>query len=127
MTFITALLSQWRMGLLGLIAAGLLIAGWVVNGWRLQAAEARGLHAQLQSEMAARVKSDADRLTLGLQLSDAEAKIITNVKTITQRVKVYVPQDRVCDIGLVPYRLLDAARRNLPAASDPPAPTAPSP
>lgn len=91
----------------------------MANGWRLEAANARGLRAALQSEMAARIEADAARVALGMQLSEAEAAIITGTKVVRERVKIYVPSDRNCDIPDTFRGMLDRARSGLPPASDP--------
>jgi hypothetical protein len=127
MSILANLAANWRWGLYGLIAVGLLAVGWTVNSWRIDAARLKDAQAALRSEMAARVKADADRLDLGMKLSEAEADILTATKIITKKVKIYVPDNRACDLGLPAIRLLNRARAGLPPAPDDPAPAAPEP
>jgi hypothetical protein len=122
---LAAILSQGRFAIYGLLAAGLVIGGWTANGWRLEAANARGLRAALQSEMAARVEADAARVALGMQLSEAEAAIITGTKVVREKVKTHVPASADCNIPDGFRLLLERARSGLPPAADP-TPTAPA-
>lgn len=125
---LAAILSQGRFALYGLLAAGLLIGGWMANGWRLEAAQARGLRAALQSEMAARVEADAARVAMGMQLSEAEAAIITGTKVVREGVKTHVPASADCNIPDTFRGMLERARTGqMPPAADDPfvAPTEP--
>ena len=119
MTILASILSQWRFGLYGLIAAALLIAGWTVNGWRndaLKLNDAKAAVREAQSRMAAAqraaIQADEDRVSMGMKLSEAEATILTTnnqAKTIVRR--VYIQSDPRCDLEPSIIRVLAATRR----------------
>lgn len=127
MGILTSILSQWRFGLYGLLAAGLLIAGWTANGWRMDAAKLvdakvalRTAQERMAAAQRAAIKADEDRATMGVKLTEAEEVIRSNstqAKVIIRRV---VQSDPRCNIDAAVVRVLAAARRGetLPATAD---------
>lgn len=116
--------AKWIGG--GLIVAALLIGGWWLKGRVARAAQADELEMALALETKAREKADADRVTMGLQLSDAEAALLMKTKVITKEVVRHVKDNRDCDLGPDIVRMLSDARGTaVPAAADPAAHPAP--
>ena len=87
-----------KWGGAGLLVASLIIMGWMANGWRIKSATADVLKLELRDELQRRVKADADRLTLQVKLSEAEARIGTGVRIVTKTIKQYVQQNSGCDL-----------------------------
>ena len=83
----------------GLFVASLIILGWQANGWRIRAAEASLARAELRHEQERRVRADADRLSLQVKLSEAEAKIGTGVKVVTRTIREYLHDKPDCRIS----------------------------
>lgn len=111
-------LGQLKYGLYGLLAAGLLIAGWTVAGWRHDASKLQDAKEALrtaQERMAAAqrmaIKADEERVTIGLQLTDAELALreaTLHAKTVIRT--VYVKSDPRCDLEPSVIRVLNGAR-----------------
>ena len=118
------MLNYLKLGGAALIVAALLYGGWVANGWRIRAAEAAVLKVELRNELQRRVRADADRLSLQVKLSEAEARIGTRVRIVTKTVRQYVKDVPDCRIhspvsdGL---RALRAGETILPPAATQPA------
>lgn len=130
MSILYAILSQWRMGLLGLAATGLLIGGWTINGWRNDASKLKDAQAALQSTQArmvaaqrASAKADDERATMGMKLSEIEAELLTSSNKAKQIVRVYVSKDPRCDLERSIVRVLRDARSDTPPVSPTPVPT----
>lgn len=109
MTILTALASNWKWGLYGLIAAALLIGGWQANGWRLKAREADRLAVALSNQIKRERASDQARILLSAQLADMEAQTRVEVSEIIKRVPVYVDRGN-CALSIVGVRALNQAR-----------------
>ena len=82
----------------GLFVASLIILGWQANGWRIRAAEAAVLKVELRNELQRRVRADADRLSLQVKLSEAEAKVGTGVKLVTKTIREFIHDTAPCRI-----------------------------
>jgi len=76
----------------------LAVGGWRANGWRLEAKAAEVLRLELRAELERRVRADADRLSLQVKLSEAEARIGTGVRIVTKTVRQYVKDVPDCRI-----------------------------
>lgn len=85
-----------KYALAGLFVASLIILGWTANGWRLKAAQADVARIELRNEIERRVKADADRLSLQVKLSEAEARIGTGVRIVTKTIRQYVHDEIDC-------------------------------
>ena len=92
------MLNYLKLGGAALIVAALLYGGWAAQGWRIRAAEAAVLKVELRNELQRRVRADADRLSLQVKLSEAEAKIGTGVKVITKSIREYIHDKPDCRI-----------------------------
>jgi hypothetical protein len=100
----------------------LFVGGWKANGWRLEAQAAEVLRLELRNELQRRVKADADRLSLQVKLSEAEARIGTGVRIVTKTIKQYVKDAPDCRIAApVSNGLRDLRAGILPAAAPEPA------
>jgi len=105
-----------------LIVAALVYGGWAANGWRIKAAQAEVLKVELRNELQRRVKADADRLSLQVKLSEAEARIGTGVRIVTKTVREYVQDKPDCRIAApVSNSLRDLRAGNMPTAAPEPA------
>jgi hypothetical protein len=93
------MLNYLKLGGAALIVAALLYGGWAANGWRIRAAEAAVLKHELRAELQRRVRADADRLSLQVKLSEAEARIGTGVRIVTKTVREYVQDKPDCRIA----------------------------
>ena len=93
------MLNYLKLGGAALIVAVLLYGGWAANGWRIRAAEAAVLKVELRNELQRRVRADADRLSLQVKLSEAEAKIGTGVKLVTRTIREYIHDKPDCRIS----------------------------
>jgi hypothetical protein len=92
------MLNYLKLGGAALIVAALLYGGWAANGWRIRAAEAAVLKHELRAELQRRVRADADRLSLQVKLSEAEAKVGTGVKLVTRTIREYIHDTPDCRI-----------------------------
>ena len=116
------MLSYLKLGGAALIVAALLYGGWAANGWRIKAAQADVLKVELRNELQRRVKADADRLSLQVKLSEAEARIGTGVRIVTKTVREYVQDKPDCRIAApVSDGLRDLRAGNLPSPATQPA------
>jgi len=96
--------------------------GWKANGWRLEAHAAEVLRLELRAELERRVRADADRLSLQVKLSEAEARIGTGVRTVTKTIREYVKDTSSCRISApVSNGLRDLRAGNMPATATQPA------
>jgi len=112
------MLSYLKLGGAALIVAALLYGGWAANGWRIKAAQADVLKVELRNELQRRVKADADRLSLQVKLSEAEARIGTGVRIVTKTVREYVQDKPDCRIAApVSSGLRDLRAGVMPTAS----------
>lgn len=93
------MLSYLKIAGAGLFVASLIILGWTANGWRIKAAQAEVLKVELRNELQRRVRADADRLSLQVKLSEAEARIGTGVRIVTKTVREYVQDKPDCRIS----------------------------
>jgi len=112
------------LGYLKMIGAGLSVlaliwVGWQANGWRIKSAQADVLKVELRNELQRRVKADADRLALQVQLSAKEAKIGAGVKVVTKTIREYIHDTVPCRISAP----VSNGLRDLRAGILPPAPT----
>ncbi len=124
------MLSYLKIAGVGLFVASLLILGWQANGWRIKAAQAEVARLELRNEIERRVKADADRLALQVQLSAKEAKIGAGVKVVTKTIREYIHDTVPCRISAPVSNSLRALRAGEtilpPAPSQPPAAGVPS-
>ena len=116
------MLNYLKLGGAALIVAALLYGGWAANGWRIRAAEAAVLKHELRAELQRRVRADADRLSLQVKLSEAEARIGTGVRIVTKTVRQYVKDVPDCRIS----RPVSDGLRSLRAGVMPTAPAQPA-
>ena len=100
----------------------LVVGGWKANGWRLEAQAAEVLRLELRNELQRRVRADADRLSLQVKLSEAEARIGTGVRIVTKTVREYVQDKPDCRIAAP----VSNGLRDLRAGIMPTAPTQPA-
>jgi len=115
------MLNYLKLGGAALIVAALLYGGWAANGWRIRAAEAAVLKHELRAELQRRVRADADRLSLQVKLSEAEARIGTGVRIVTKTVRQYVKDVPDCRIAApVSNSLRDLRAGVMPAAATQP-------
>ena len=122
------MLSYLKLGGAALIVAALLYGGWAANGWRIKAAQADVLKVELRNELQRRVKADADRLSLQVKLSEAEARIGTGVRIVTKTVREYVQDKPDCRIAApVSNGLRDLRAGNMPSPATQPASARASP
>jgi hypothetical protein len=101
----------------------LIVGGWKAATWRLEAQAAEALRLELRAELERRVKADADRLSLQVKLSEAEARIGTGVRIVTKTIREYVKDTPDCRITspAVINGLRDLRAGNVPAAATQPA------
>lgn len=78
--------------------AALIWAGWIANGWRNEAARAKALAVQLQTETQKRIQGDVDRLRLQRELDARKEKVVERVKTITRTIVQHVPENPDCNL-----------------------------
>ena len=105
------------------MASALIAGGWYINGWRIRAAEAEVLKLELRNELQRRVRADADRLSLQIKLSAAEARIGTGVKIVTKSIREFIHDQPDCRITspVVINGLRDLRAGIVPAAPSQPA------
>jgi hypothetical protein len=116
------MLNYLKLGGAALIVAALLYGGWAAKGWRIRAAEAAVLKHELRAELQRRVKADADRLSLQVKLSEAEAKVGTGVKLVTRTIREYIHDSPDCRIAAPTSNgLRDLRAGVMPAAATQPA------
>jgi len=100
----------------------LVMGGWKANGWRLEAHAAEVLRLELRAELERRVRADADRLSLQVKLSEAEAKIGTGVKIVTKSIREFIHDSAPCRISApVSDQLRQLRAGVMPAATPEPA------
>lgn len=116
------MLSYLKLGGAALVVAALLYGGWTANGWRIKAAQSDALKIELRNELQRRVRADADRLSLQVKLSEAEARIGTGVRIVTKTVREYVQDKPDCRISAP----VSNGLRDLRAGNMPPAPAQPA-
>ena len=100
----------------------LIVGGWKAATWRLEAQAAEVLRLELRAELERRVKADADRLSLQVKLSEAEAKIGTGVKVVTKTIREFIHDAPSCRIS----RPVSDGLRDLRAGVMPTAPAQPA-
>ena len=76
----------------------LFVGGWKANGWRIEAGQLQAAKHEIRAELERRVKADADRLSLQVKLSEAEAKIGTGVKIVTKSIREFIHDTPDCRI-----------------------------
>lgn len=111
MSFILALAGQWKMGLMGLCAAGLLIGGWQASQWRTRAHEADRLEMALDFQRQATDLANAARAKMANEIAETETQIVETTREVIKKVKVYVPLNPDCDLSPNAIELLNRARR----------------
>lgn len=115
------MLSYIKVGGALLLVAALFLGGWKANGWRIKSAQADVLQLELRNELQRRVKADADRLSLQVKLSEAEAKIGTGVKIVTRSIREFIHDTAPCRISApVSDQLRDLRAGIVPAAPSEP-------
>jgi hypothetical protein len=82
----------------GLFVASLIILGWKAHDWRTKANLLEVARLELRNEIERRVRADADRLSLQVKLSEAEAKVGTGVKLVTRTIREYIHDTPDCRI-----------------------------
>ena len=116
------MVNYLKLGGAALVVAALLYGGWAAQGWRIRAAEAAVLKVELRNELQRRVRADADRLSLQVKLSEAEARIGTGVRIVTKTVRQYVKDVPDCRIARpVSDGLRELRAGIMPAAASQPA------
>jgi len=106
----------------GLFVASLIILGWKAHEWRTKANLLEVARLELRNEIERRVKADADRLSLQVKLSEAEARIGTGVRIVTKTVREYVQDKPDCRIAApVSNGLRDLRAGNMPSPPTQPA------
>lgn len=102
----------------------LIWGGWKANGWRIDAGQLQAAKHEIRAELERRVKADADRLSLQIKLSEAEAKIGTGVKIVTKSIREFIHDTPDCRI--TNPAVIDGLR-SLRAGESPVSPAAPKP
>jgi len=111
-----------KAAIIVVLTISLFVGGWKANGWRLEAQAAEVLRLELRNELQRRVRADADRLSLQVKLSEAEARIGTGVRIVTKTVRQYVKDVPDCRIAApVSNGLRDLRAGVMPAAPAQPA------
>jgi hypothetical protein len=106
----------------GLFVASLIILGWEAHDWRTKANLLEVAKLELRNEVERRVKADADRLSLQVKLSEAEARIGTGVRIVTKTIREYVQDKPDCRIAApVSNSLRDLRAGVMPTAAPEPA------
>jgi hypothetical protein len=104
------------------LSIALIVGGWKAATWRLEAKAAEVLRLELRAELERRVRADADRLSLQVKLSEAEARIGTGVRIVTKTVRQYVKDVPDCRIAAPTSNgLRDLRAGIMPAAATQPA------
>jgi hypothetical protein len=88
-----------KAAIIACLSIALIVGGWKAATWRLEAQAAEVLRLELRAELERRVKADADRLSLQVKLSEAEARIGTGVRIVTKTVREYVQDKPDCRIA----------------------------
>lgn len=116
------MLTYIKIVVAGLFVASLIILGWKIAGWRHDASLLEGARLELRNELQRRVRADADRLSLEVKLSKAEAKIGTGVKIVTKSIREYIHDTAPCRVyAPVSNSLRDLRAGIVPAAAPEPA------
>ena len=111
-----------KAAIIAVLSITLIVGGWKAATWRLEAQAAEVLRLELRAELERRVSADADRLSLQVKLSEAEARIGTGVRIVTKTVRQYVKDVPDCRIAApVSNGLRDLRAGNMPAAATQPA------
>jgi len=111
-----------KTAIIAVLSISLIVGGWKAATWRLEAQAAEVLRLELRAELERRVRADADRLSLQVKLSEAEARIGTGVRIVTKTVREYVQDKPDCRIaGPVADGLRDLRAGVMPAAAAQPA------
>lgn len=106
----------------GLFVASLIIFGFKVAEWRADAALLEVAKLELRNEVERRVKADADRLALQVELSVKEAEIGLGVKIVTKTIREYIHDTAPCRISApVSNSLRDLRAGVMPTAAPEPA------
>jgi hypothetical protein len=87
-----------KAAIIAVLSIALIVGGWKAATWRLEAQAAEVLRLELRAELERRVKADADRLSLQVKLSEAEAKIGTGVKIVTKSIREFIHDTAPCRI-----------------------------
>ncbi len=112
-----------KAAIIACLSIALIVGGWKAATWRLEAQAAEVLRHELRAEIQRRVRADADRLSLQVKLSEAEARVGTGVRIVTKTIKQYVKDTPDCRITspAVINGLRDLRAGNVPAAPAQPA------
>jgi len=111
-----------KAAIIAVLSILLIVGGWKAATWRLEAQAAEVLRLELRAELERRVRADADRLSLQVKLSEAEARIGTGVRIVTKTIREYVQDKPDCRIAApVSNGLRDLRAGNVPAAAAQPA------
>jgi hypothetical protein len=106
-----------KAAIIAVLSISLILGGWKAATWRLEAQAAEVLRLELRAELERRVKADADRLSLQVKLSEAEARIGTGVRIVTKTIREYVQDKPDCRIAApVSNGLRDLRAGNMPTA-----------
>lgn len=110
-----ALLKEWRLVLIVVIAVGAAWASWQVKGAFARAAEADRLESlnkiyklQASWQQARLTQAESDRNKLAGELEAARVADKAAGETVVKVVKQYVRDDRACDIPVEVLRALNA-------------------
>jgi hypothetical protein len=111
-----------KAAIIACLSIALIVGGWKAATWRLEAKAAEVLRLELRNELERRIRADADRLSLQVKLSEAEARVGTGVRIVTKTVREYVQDKPDCRIaGPVADGLRDLRAGIMPSPATQPA------
>lgn len=113
MTFLLGLLAQWRYALAGLLVAGAIMLGWTVATWKIDAQKAKAYRDLYHAELARRVDAMAKLNAAQVRLKTRTTQVVVQTKEIVRRVKVYIRDNRDCDLNADVVELLNNARAGM--------------
>ena len=87
-----------KTAIIACLAILCVVGGFKVSEWRRDARQLEVAKLELRNELERRVRADADRLALQVELSETEAKIGTGVKVVTKTIREYIHDSAPCRI-----------------------------
>jgi hypothetical protein len=113
MGILLGIMAQWRYALAGLLVAGAIILGWTVATWKIDAQKAQAYRDLYRAELARRVEAVAKLNAAQVRLRTRATQVVVQTKEIVRRVKVYIRDDRDCDLNADVVELLNNARAGM--------------
>lgn len=116
MSVVLGLLKNWRLILGLLVSVGFALAAWHTKSRFDRADQADSLAktagelaTKLDAEQKLRKQGDKDRVIMSAQLRDFEESSSIDKETVIKRVKVYVKDNRACDVPVEVLKSLNRA------------------